>query len=142
MTKMISIFFILIIISLTSKAQNTGVFIVNITGINEIEGIVYVNIYNSKDGFPTEPEKAMIIKQDTVTSKSITVRFENIEDGYYAVSVYHDENSNKELDTNFLGIPNEPIGVSNNAHGTMGPPSFEDAMFNFINNKSIVIELN
>ena len=142
MTKMILIFFILIIIPLSSVAQNKGVFIVNITGINEIEGIVYVSIYNSHDGFPTKPEKAMIIKQDTVTSKSITVRFENIEDGYYAVSVYHDENSNNELDTNFLGIPNEPIGVSNNVHGTMGPPSFEDAMFNFSNNKSIVVELN
>ena len=80
---MILIFFILIIIPLSSVAQNKGVFIVNITGINEIEGIVYVSIYNSHDGFPTEPEKAMIIKQDTVTSKSITVRFENIEDGLF-----------------------------------------------------------
>ena len=55
--------------------------------------------------------------------------FPGIAPGTYAVSVYHDENSNDKLDTNFLGIPREGVGASNNAHGHMGPPKFDSAKF-------------
>ncbi len=50
--------------------------------------------------------------------------------GKYAVSIFHDVNSNGELDTGFLGIPKEPYGFSNNVN-SMTPPSFEDALFTF-----------
>jgi uncharacterized protein (DUF2141 family) len=49
--------------------------------------------------------------------------------GTYAVSVLHDVNSNGDLDTNFLGIPKEPLGFSNGAKPKMGPPSFDAAKF-------------
>ena len=58
---------------------------------------------------------------------SITVVFENIKPGKYAVSVIHDANKNKELDKNKLGIPKEGFGFSNNVIGLMGPPTFESA---------------
>lgn len=41
----------------------------------------------------------------------------------------HDENGNGKLDSNWLGIPSEPVGASNDARGQFGPPSFEDAAF-------------
>jgi uncharacterized protein (DUF2141 family) len=41
------------------------------------------------------------------------------------------------MDTNFLGIPKEDYGCSNNARGFMGPPKWKDAKFQ-INNKSII----
>ena len=49
----------------------------------------------------------------------------------------HDENENNKLDTNFLGIPKESFGCSNNAKGFMGPPKWEDAKFE-ISNKDVV----
>jgi uncharacterized protein (DUF2141 family) len=49
--------------------------------------------------------------------------------GRYAVSVYLDENGNRKLDTNWLGMPKEAVGVSNNPRGRMGPPRFEDSVF-------------
>lgn len=49
--------------------------------------------------------------------------------GKYAVKVFHDENSNEDLDTNFVGFPKESFGFSNDAMGKFGPPSFEQAMF-------------
>jgi uncharacterized protein (DUF2141 family) len=48
--------------------------------------------------------------------------------GWYAVSVVHDENNNSVLDANFLGIPKEPYGFSNNPRG-LGKPSFEAVKF-------------
>lgn len=49
--------------------------------------------------------------------------------GTYAIGLYHDENGNKRLDKNFLGIPVEPLGVSNNPTFFFGPPSHADSAF-------------
>lgn len=55
--------------------------------------------------------------------------FEKIPPGVYALSAFHDKNANGKLDTNLLSIPSEDYGASNNARGSFGPPSFEDAKF-------------
>jgi len=49
--------------------------------------------------------------------------------GTYAVTVYHDVNDNQKLDTNWIGIPKEPVAISNNAKGRLGPPKWKDASF-------------
>lgn len=66
--------------------------------------------------------------------------FQNLPAGEYAVSVYHDENNNKKMDTNFFGIPKEGVGASNNARGHLGPPKYKDAKFLF-NGKSQTIQI-
>jgi uncharacterized protein (DUF2141 family) len=57
--------------------------------------------------------------------------FFHVAPGTYAVSVFHDENSNGKLDTNLMGIPREGVGASNGARGHFGPPKFDDAAFHF-----------
>ncbi len=49
--------------------------------------------------------------------------------GTYAVAVYHDENDNHRFDRNFLGLPAEGYGFSNNAGILLGPPSFSRVRF-------------
>jgi len=60
--------------------------------------------------------------------------------GTYAVKVFHDENNNKELDTNFVGIPKESVGFSNNP-SLMGMPSFSKVSFTVDGDKIITIKL-
>ncbi|MDA0338748.1 MAG: DUF2141 domain-containing protein [Proteobacteria bacterium] len=55
--------------------------------------------------------------------------FGGVTPGLYAISVFHDKDSDGKLDTNFIGIPSEPVGVSNNPKARMGSPRFEDAKF-------------
>jgi uncharacterized protein (DUF2141 family) len=55
--------------------------------------------------------------------------FEGLKPGTYAVSVLHDENANGRLETNFLGIPREGAGISNNASPEFSAPRFNDAAF-------------
>jgi uncharacterized protein (DUF2141 family) len=69
------------------------------------------------------------------------VIFKDIPKGEYAVSFVHDENDNKKMDTNFIGIPKEDFGCSNNATGVMGPPKYEDAKFQLTKNKTINIKI-
>ena len=49
--------------------------------------------------------------------------------GQYAVGIFHDVNLNNKMDNNFLGLPKEQYGFSNNARALFGPPSYEDAAF-------------
>ena len=59
---------------------------------------------------------------------TVVVDIENVEDGSYAVQVIHDENDNRQFDRNFLGIPGEGYGFSNDAIGFFyTPPDFADA---------------
>jgi len=60
---------------------------------------------------------------------SIEVTIENIPPGEYAISIFHDENDNGKLDTNFIGIPKEPYGFSNNPVIKLRPPTFMEAKF-------------
>jgi uncharacterized protein (DUF2141 family) len=69
--------------------------------------------------------------------------FENLVAGVYAIKLFHDINDNQKLDANWLGIPREPFGFSNNPRIRFGPPSFEAAQFEVIVNAttSAVISL-
>lgn len=49
--------------------------------------------------------------------------------GDYAIALYHDENDNKKLDRNFIGIPREGFGFSNNPPVRLGLPAQEEMRF-------------
>lgn len=61
----------------------------------------------------------------TLTGPAAQACFAVSAPGTYAVAVFHDENNNHHLDTNFLGLPTEGYGFSNNAAISLGPPKFE-----------------
>jgi uncharacterized protein (DUF2141 family) len=102
---------------------------VPILGLHSDQGQVGCTLYASKDGFPTNPDKALARQFVKVSGKSATCFFENVPAGSYAISTIHDENGNGKLDKNFVGMPTEGYGASRDARGTMGPPKWEDAVF-------------
>lgn len=62
-------------------------------------------------------------------------RIEDVEAGEYALMVYFDENGNKRIDKNFIGIPKEPLGFSNR-YRPKGPPAYERAAFTIAEDES------
>jgi outer membrane protein len=57
-----------------------------------------------------------------------TYLIEDVPAGEYALMAYYDENDNSKIDKNFIGIPTEPLGFSND-YQPKGPPSFSRAAF-------------
>jgi len=104
---------------------------VDVVGLRNNKGQVFCALYGSAEGFPKDSQKAIRRDTSSISEKKASCEFSGIEPGTYAVSVFHDENSNGKLDTNFLGVPHEGVGVSNNARGHMGPPKFDAAQFQF-----------
>jgi uncharacterized protein (DUF2141 family) len=102
-------------------------------GLKDSKGKMFCALYeaaNAKD-FPTRPERAAMRTFAPIADKAASCTFADVKPGTYAVAVFHDEDDNGKLDTGFMGIPTEPTGASNDAHGSMGPPKFEDAQFNY-----------
>lgn len=129
---------LVILIGSFVQAQNVSLE-VKMTGFKNNIGVVKVGLYDAEANFLKVVYKS--IKSD-IKDNTATVTFTNIPKGTYAVSVYHDENKNDVMDRNSFGIPSEDYGTSNGATGFMGPPKFEDAKFNLINNSKINITIN
>jgi uncharacterized protein (DUF2141 family) len=125
------------------SAKGTGNLSVIVHNIRSHSGQIGFCLFNSKEGFPNHPEKAMILAFVKVVADSVEYTFKNIQLGTYAISAFHDENNDKKVNSNFIGIPKEGIGVSNNAKGSFGPPKFDDAKFEFTqSDQSVGISLN
>ncbi|BCS30844.1 hypothetical protein TBR22_A00440 [Luteitalea sp. TBR-22] len=114
---------------------------VNLRGFRSDKGAVEVALFDQAPAFPKDPEKAVARQRVSIVGGSATVAFRNLGPGTYAVSAYHDVNGNGRMDTNFIGIPKEPTGASNDAKGRMGPPSFKDAQFTVKAEMSITVTM-
>ncbi|MBU2997693.1 DUF2141 domain-containing protein [Cellulophaga baltica] len=101
---------------------------VEVNNVKTGEGNVCVALYNKEKGF---------LKFDTVfksgkekANLGITkLEFLEVPFGTYAIAVFHDENSNDKLDTNFIGIPKESLGFSYGKLKTFSAPSFDECSF-------------
>jgi uncharacterized protein (DUF2141 family) len=108
----IGLFFALTICGSLSKAtaQGTtphGFISIKVTGLHSDAGILIVRLFNQADGFPGDINKVMRIYTAPINEKSASITLKDIPVGNYAVSVFHDENNNGTLDTNWIGIPKE-----------------------------------
>jgi uncharacterized protein (DUF2141 family) len=114
----------MLLIALISSAQNS--LEVKIDKIKNDHGDILIGLYTEGHNFPGGTNDRRIVK---ASKNGVTVAFDDLKPGPYAVSVLHDENSNKDMDQNKIGIPKEGFGFSNNARGSFGPPSFDKAKF-------------
>lgn len=101
-----------------------------IKNVKTPQGTVMVGLFTSADEFLKKTAIGKVVK---ATGNEVTVVFENLKPGDYAVSVIHDENENGELDSNFIGIPKEGFAFGNNAMGAFGPPTFDKAKIKLAN---------
>ncbi len=117
-----------------AQEQRAQSITVKINNLDNDKGFVYVSLFDSEETFLNKGIRSV---KTEIKNNSCFVVFENVPEGTYAISLFHDENSNRKLDSNFLGIPKEDYGCSNNAKGFMGPPKWEDAKFE-VKNSSII----
>jgi uncharacterized protein (DUF2141 family) len=120
-------------------AAGAGELRVTVEGIRSAHGTVLIGLYDSPASFEkavkASGRRSFLIDPDRFGAVALranaalrsAVVFSNVEPGPYAAVAFHDENGNGRLDKNFLGVPAEPYGFSNNVEGFLGPPTFADA---------------
>ena len=108
----------------------TGILMVEISGLKDASGNVYIAVYDSDSTWLSDE---MVLNQKVVIADALDgdlVRTELLLPlGDYALSVFYDQDGDGKLKTNFIGMPKEPIALSNNAVAKFGPPEYDDAVF-------------
>ena len=125
-----------------SQEENSKFYITDLRGdisleikINNLEsnkGPIYIRILD-------ENENPVIVGTTTVINYSALISFDSISPGKYAIQFFHDENENKKMDFNLIGIPKEKFGSSNDVKPVLGPPKFEKMLFNLTENKKVIM---
>jgi uncharacterized protein (DUF2141 family) len=123
--------------------NEVGAIRVDVYGFANDNGKARLLLFNNKQKkyFPSEDKYAYIRLLQTIKNGKATFYLKDIPYGDYAISVHHDEDNNGEVNTNWIGIPNEGLGASNDAKGSFGPPSFDDAKI-ILNSKDKIVKIN
>jgi uncharacterized protein (DUF2141 family) len=114
-----------------TPAPAENVIHVEISGLRNDKGQMLCALFSSAEAFPKKADKAVVRLTAKIADRHAVCEFTGVMPGTYAVSTVHDENSNGKLDTNFIGMPREGVGASNDAKGHMGPPKFSAASFRY-----------
>lgn len=128
---LLQVLFCIQVFVVSGQSEERHFLKVKVTNIKKGEGAIRIAAYSPDQKFLGD-EIVDGINAEVTEAGFVIATFENLRLGTYALSLYHDENNNGMLDTNFFGIPKEPYGFSNDARGTFGPPKYTAAQFEFI----------
>jgi uncharacterized protein (DUF2141 family) len=125
--------------SVNSAYTQNATLTVKINGIRNLSGNIQIGLYNDADKFPdVGGEYKKFTFKVTATTMQYTI---SIPSGTYALALFHDENSDGECNTNWLGIPEEGYGFSNNVEPVISAPSFDETKITVSSNSTISINL-
>lgn len=117
--------------SFSAPTTETGTLTVRVTGARNTKGKILVTLFQGARGFPDDPSEASRQQSAAIDPNTLSVQviFKDLPHGTFAVSVLHDENSNGKMDKNFVGMPKEGYGASNNPKKKRRAPTFDEAKF-------------
>jgi uncharacterized protein (DUF2141 family) len=126
-----------------SPAQSAGAYTltIQVDGVNKDGGNIGVLVFNNPKGWPEDRTAAL---KDIVVPAhpgTVTIVVPGLPPGDYAVALLHDVNQNHKLDKNFLGMPKEQWGLSNNPHATIKAPPFKNCVFSVTGSSEIHIKM-
>ena len=110
----------------SSLASGTAAdVVIQINGVRNNDGLVRIAVYDRSADFPSG---SPVVGTDIAAAEGTTVvHLHELPVGRYAIAFYHDEDANAEFGQNFIGLPTEGYGFSNDAPVVLGPPSFDEA---------------
>ena len=110
---------------------------IDVTGLKNANGKIMVAVFDNADHFLKQPIRTGTGTVDAQTG-TVHMLLTDLPPGDYAISLFHDQNSNGKLDKNPIGMPIEPYGFSNDAAGAYGPPTFQQSLTHLADTGSVV----
>jgi uncharacterized protein (DUF2141 family) len=99
---------------------------IHVDGFRNQKGDLGVTVFKSPEGWPEDNARAYFHHGFPISGNQSTAQLD-LPPGRYAIAILHDENSNRKLDRNFIGIPKEGFGFSNNPKVHLTAPGFDTA---------------
>ena len=146
--RLLKIFLLIISFSISAQINNNlsqnkyFELEINILKIKK-PGTAFIAIYNNSLDFNSgdESKNRITYKLKENVKKGSFSKIIMVEQGTYGIKIFIDKNNNYKFDFNIIGIPKEQYGFSNNVSAILGPPSFKNASFNVVNNKTVNIKM-
>jgi uncharacterized protein (DUF2141 family) len=113
---------------LTMLAAAGGMLTIDVGNVRNAEGVVRIDVC-TQDLFLKDD--CRFVGEAPARAGVTTVTVRDLPAGAYAIQAYHDENRNRKVDRNFIGLPKEGVGFSRDARIRLGPPKWADAVFAF-----------
>jgi uncharacterized protein (DUF2141 family) len=117
--------------ALSQTAGAAGILRVHFVDTPNNIGRVLCGLYDSPDGFPTDHSKVIAHAHGPLHDDQGVCEFRGLKPGTYAVAAFQDQHGTGKITKNWLGIPTEAFGFSNDAAATISAPSFQAASFQF-----------
>jgi uncharacterized protein (DUF2141 family) len=135
-----SLFLALLLFTFLHGFAQSGKVVLQIEGIQTQKGgEISAGIF-TRENFP-KVGKQLLGKEVKVTSSRMEIVFDHVPAGFYGLVAFQDIDQNKELKTNLVGYPKEPIGFSREAKINFGPPSFADAQLEVVSGKTLSVKI-
>jgi uncharacterized protein (DUF2141 family) len=109
------------------RPEGQGRVEITMTGFESEEGQALVAFFLTDSGWPDPDESTFATVTVPIRDGRAFAVVEDAPAGPFAVSVFHDTDGDRELDSGALGIPSEAYGFSADARSAFGPPKFEEA---------------
>ena len=106
-----------------------GNVVITITDLRSTEGVVRACMTTQEKIFPTCRKDPDSYRTVVSASGDVTITFTDVTPGAYAVALLHDENDDGKANRALGMMPKEGYGFSRDAKVRMGPPKFDDAVF-------------
>lgn len=114
-----------------AASPSGNALLVRVAGLRSNQGEVRCTLFSSAEDFPTNDDQMAITVTAPIIGQIAICRFSAIAPGTYAVVLFHDENSDGKFNRDWLGLPTEGYGFSNDAPSHWHTPSFDAASFPF-----------
>lgn len=131
------IFFIAFIcISFFEKPIYGETLVLEVNQLRSLKGNLMVYLWNNPDQYlmKSGANYSLVVDLEKPENAPINglihVKIDDLNEGPYAMMVYHDENRSYEFERNFVGIPMEGFAFGNNARPNLGAPKFQEAAIN------------
>ncbi|TKG97424.1 DUF2141 domain-containing protein [Puteibacter caeruleilacunae] len=128
---MLKVIIILLYCVIPFSLQSKGTLEIEIVELRNNKGCVLLELLDDNDNSIKGIRKQIVNNTCLITITDLPA-------GTYVFKYFHDENNNEEIDSNWIGIPKEGFGFSNNAKGTFGPPKQEKMIFKFSSDTTMI----
>lgn len=102
---------------------------ITVTDLRSDEGVVRACMTTVEDIFPRCIRDPNSHRTVVPAGETVTIQFDDVAPGNYAIALLHDENEDGKANRVLGMAPREGYGFSRDAKVRMGPPEWEDAVF-------------
>ncbi|HUX52967.1 MAG TPA: DUF2141 domain-containing protein [Williamwhitmania sp.] len=134
MLKIVLLLLTILLEPMPQSQDKTVTLTIEISGLRNSKGNLLVQL---TDGVG----KKVASQKAKVNNRHATFCFTKLAAGTYAIRYFHDANENGRLDTNWMGMPTEDYGFSNNAKALFGAPPMSERIFSVTRDTTVTLTI-